>query len=167
MSIFILKLIISLRFFRQKHALELHTAVFYRGREHNQRLCPSKILQFPDKTVEFHRIFKQNLQQHGIVAGHTVTLNHVFALFYIANDGGSVKPHPLFAARLSYSLTWLRTAFSSRVFFTVHPSASLIRLCTAFFSRGSFSAPRSAAASSARSLPVASHAPPPPEASYS
>ena len=162
--------------------------MFYRGREHNQRLCPSKILQFPDKTVEFHRIFKQNLQQHGIVAGHTVALNHVFALFYIANDGGSVKPHPLFAARLSYSLTRLRTAFSSRVFFTVHPSvsliqhrtaffsrvfftvhpsASLIRLCTAFFSRGSFSAPRSVAASSARSLPVASHAPPPPEASYS
>ena len=159
--------------------------MFYRGREHNQRLCPSKILQFPDKTVEFHRIFKQNLQQHGIVAGHTVALNHVFALFYIANDGGSVKPHPLFAARLSYSLTRLRTAFSSRFFFTVHPSVSLIQHRTAFFSRvfSRYTLPPLsfgfvllfshgvlfplAAASSARSLPVASHAPPPPEASYS
>ena len=113
--------------------------MFYRGREHNQRLCPSKILQFPDKTVEFHRIFKQNLQQHGIVAGHTVALNHVFALFYIANDGGSVKPHPLFAARLSYSLTRLRTAFSSRFFhgtpFRLSHSASYRFFLTVFFSR--------------------------------
>ncbi len=160
--------------------------MFYRCREHNQRLCPSKILQFPDKTVEFHRIFKQNLQQHGIVAGHTVTLNHVFALFYIANDG--LSRIRFFAARLSYSLTRLRTAFSSRFFsrytlpslsfnivllfshgffsrYTLPPlSFGFVLL---FFSRGSFSAPRSAAASSSRSLPVASHAPPPPEASYS
>ena len=55
-----------------------HPAILNDRRKHDHRTSLPKVLQFPNKFIQFHRTRKSNLQQHRIISSYTITFQYIW-----------------------------------------------------------------------------------------